>query len=71
MKKNILSKLTLGKRTVATLSTDSMAIFNGGNSTPYAYTSFFNCPPPPPPPNPGDTGSYSCRNCSDPPTLKC
>jgi hypothetical protein len=41
MKKNILSKLTLGKRTVAALSTESMAMFNGGT---YAYTSFYNCP---------------------------
>jgi hypothetical protein len=59
MKKNILSKLTLGKRTVATLSTDSMAMFNGGtyNASGVPQCSGFsgpntitcltcNCPPP-------------------------
>jgi hypothetical protein len=44
MKKNILSKLTLGKRTVAALSTDSMAMFNGGtyNSSGVAQCSGFD-----------------------------
>jgi hypothetical protein len=33
MKKKISSKLTLGKRSVATLSDESMAVLNGGTYT--------------------------------------
>jgi hypothetical protein len=61
MKKNILSKLTLGKRTVAALSTESMAMFNGGT---YAYTSFYNCPPNPGP-VPGGASANTCLTGSN------
>jgi hypothetical protein len=59
MKKKVSSRLTLGKRSVATLSEELMSQVNGGYSETCPTANSCGCPPPPTRINCGSGGSGS------------